>query len=666
MRKHKLRKIITGVVIFLLALIVGLPWQTVTPTPAFTASASSAVNQFDSTHVIEDLGADVVSQYEAEAGAEPQLYSFMEYMYSENVVTRQTHYGLYIYLYNPSQTVYSTTIGASVVNMAVSYNAAGAPDGYANLPLKNCGYTTGKYDKLFYKFRVMNIEQVLENAATLQESSGYRRYDLVSIQLRSVNSQTADDYGIAKTFHYTGYSKGCDESSETESTLVCKDAQMETLSLNVHPTAYRPEGNNGKNEYTQDSLHSVWFSVPNEIIDKYGDMYAVHATWLNAVLKPALVTGNLDAYNAIKEYLGQYDEDGYIEDLPYFYGGDYERNTPAADLELVDVDTATDFLGSSYNAPTYWLEDDILWQLVMHKLLHSKAGYLVNPLYLLFYSGSAENSADNYYVSSETIISEMVNMTASIGGDLVKEYYSRELFGSVADELSEVNYTADDDLTSDEYFGALTSRVIDKNWWQEHLGLSGDVTETLYDGIYAIREVTAADVNVTSAGAAQNLYINENDFADLKSDVTAAQSSNETVYLYRYQISDYFSQEATLFKRTDKNAWLNDDYYWEEVDTNAYFFTETVNLDFEIIDVTFKKDEVKTVIPVVMSPIDIVPSSSPPIETTTDEILNDRSWWKIALVAIGGFVLVVFIYKIFMNFRRQTVVVKQPKNRRRK
>lgn len=57
---------------------------------------------------------------------------------------------------------------------------------------------------------------------------------------------------------------------------------------------------------TQDSLHSVYFAVPNEYIKKYGAMTAVHAEWLNAVLAPALVTGNGNVYNAVKEYLGEY------------------------------------------------------------------------------------------------------------------------------------------------------------------------------------------------------------------------------------------------------------------------------------------------------------------------------------------------------------------------
>lgn len=49
------------------------------------------------------------------------------------------------------------------------------------------------------------------------------------------------------------------------------------------------------------------------------------------------------------------------------------------------------------------------------------------------------------------------------------------------------------------------------------------------------------------------------------------------------------------------------------------FFQETVNLDFDIIDLTFVKEDVKTVIPVVMSPIDIVHDATPPVYTKSDK-----------------------------------------------
>ena len=640
MRKFA-KNLIKIIATFALALVVGLPWQTANPAPVYTAKADSA-NNMDTSFVIDDLGVDFVSQYKPQAGAKPALQSFMEYMYTDKEETRGK-YALYVYIYNPSQTEYSNVVGDSVLNMAVEYNDAGDPVAYANLPLKNCGYTMGQYDKLFYKFRVLGLEQVLANAVTSEENLGFRRYDLATIQLRPKNAKSSTDYDIGKTFTYQGYGKGCGAGAEEESTLVYKSADMDVLSLTVHPTTYRPAGNNGKSAYTQDSLHSVWFSVPNEYIDKYGEMYAVHATWLDAVLKPALITGNLDAYNAIFQYLGKpiplVDENnsnyGYhTDELPYMYYGDL---TPAG----AGFSNATNYYGYSYNALTGWSG---------HSMLHNYYGNVVNPLYLLFYAGSGEDSAGEFSASSDIIRNEALRMSSVIGGDLVLGRYSRALFSSVAEKKADVNYSIKDNLTSDEHFGKLTSQVIDRSWWQAHHGLSGDIATTEYDGIYAIRKVTSEDFYVSNAEVAQNLYIAGADVDDLLSDVNIAKENNSTVYLYRYQISDYTAQEATLYHYIEDGNLITGSG-WREVDSNAYFFTNTVNLDFEIIDVTFKKDERLTVISVVMSPIDVFPASTPPLDTNSDK--DNKAWWEkinwTLILVVVALVLLFPLYKPFLK-----------------
>jgi len=77
-----------------------------------------------------------------------------------------------------------------------------------------------------------------------------------------------------------------------------------------------------------------------------------------------------------------------------------------------------------------------------------------------------------------------------------------------------------------------------------------------------------------------------------------------------------------------------------EIDTNAYFFQETVNLDFDIIDVTFSTGEEETIIPVVMSPIDVIPDATPPVYTESD---NDDEWWEKIVMLLGLLILAVVI-----------------------
>jgi hypothetical protein len=110
--------------------------------------------------------------------------------------------------------------------------------------------------------------------------------------------------------------------------------------------------------------------------------------------------------------------------------------------------------------------------------------------------------------------------------------------------------------------------------------------------------------------------------------------------LFRYQTSDYIAQEATLYQYYPDGSIFTTGKGWQRCDTNAYFFQQTVNLDFDIIDVTFSNGRVNTVIPVVSNPIDVVPDATPPIYTQSDK---DPAWLSWLKTAIKVALLVVFI-----------------------
>lgn len=618
MKKSIFKKAIAALVMVttLFSMLV-LPFShTATPITASAATTyTENVNDYDKTLVIDDLGEEYVAQFANASGGNPQLQSFMEYCYSPKTSVLNSMYGLYIYIYNPSRIEFSTS--GNVANMATAYNAYGAPSAYSNLRLMNCGHTTGKYDKLFYKFRVLGLQNVLANAQACEAKSGYRRYDLVGIQLRKEGSTNATDYEIARTFTYSGYAEGC--GAEGESTLVCKQSEMEVLNLEVHPTVYRPEGNNGTNEFTKDSLHSVWFAVPNEYINKYGEMYAVHATWLNAVLKPALVTGNKEAHDAIAELLGQEIGD-HTDQLEYVYLGGVHNENLTGYIKECEV---------SYNAAEtmsfHWALDWGFGECISNNRLQA--------LYMLFDSGAAKDSADGYYVSPSEILAQM-EASKSYGGELVNGKYSKKIFSEVDKEWQDVTISADNNMMSNTHIGGLTSQVVDKNWFEKMYGFKGDIVSTeTFTEVKGVQKVEASDVSGTAEEAVKKLFINENDFEALKADVTEAQANDKTVYLFRYMISEFCSYEAELWSNSS-----GIDY--DKVDSNAYFFTETVDLDFEIIDVTFKRDEIKTVIPVVMSPIDIVHASEPPIHTESDKTVLDnlKDWWNEKQAEKDGFV----------------------------
>ncbi|MBQ3220593.1 MAG: hypothetical protein IJB34_01375 [Clostridia bacterium] len=603
------RKISFAILSFALSLLVVIAGLFPAVLPSVSASASTALT-YEQTDVMDDLKQSTIDgepfslkKYGFNAFKDTQVLSLVEYCYSF-YRNKQDNYGLYIYLYNPKGLNFDVNNQLNCVQMTYGDSTS---TNYTKYPIRLLNYSTEtNYERLFYKFKVMLTgEQKREMLETLNSSE--RVYRISGIELVQVGKTNATEFSVGTTYHYSGYAAGYGSNPDAENTLICDSEQAEVLTLNVHPTTYRPSGTNGKNNYTQDSLHSVYFAVPNDIIQRYGAMTAVHATWKNAVLAPSLVTGNESAYDAILPFVGK-DMSTHNEDLNYMYLGAHRMSTATGMGSVTNHS-----YGYAFNRLGFWPGN---WT------IDEYYGDDVKTLYALYFAGSGTDSADNYTVSSEDILSKLKASKTQYGAPLVNDKYSTCMFESYDNEFTDVNIEADETFS-------LTSEKISKNWWDKLWNLKGDVSTTTFDGIEAIHAVTEEEV-------CKRLYISTADYDDFK----AYYNENKalcTTYLFRYQTSDYISQEATLLKE-GKLLWQE---IWEEVDTNAYFFQQTVNLDFDIIDVTFSNGSVDTVIPVVSDPIDVVPDATAPVYTQSDKEPAWLRWLKIAIVTILIVVLVI-------------------------
>ena len=586
------------------------------PATIFVSAEETAT--YEQTNVMDDLKGSTINgkefsltDYRFDAFKETQVISFVEYCYSfyQNL---QDNYGLYVYVYNPKGTKFVVNSSLNKIQMAYGIDSTQSYAKYY-LTYLNCS-TEANYEGLFYKFKVVltgiQRQELLRNL-----NSTERVYRVSGIELLEQGKLNATEYGVSTIYRFSGYAAGYGSNLTAGSTLTCSSEQGTSMTLNVRPTVYRPSGTNGKNDYTQDSLHSVYFAVPNDIVNEYGAMSAVHATWRDVVLKPALVTGNLSAYNAILPFLGK-DIGVETDALDYGYLGAYFSGTSGTTGMMQSVTKS----GYSYNRdfnPTYELY-----------------GERIETLYMLFGASGGVDSADGYTVSSEEITARLLESKAKYGGALVNGKYSSKLFESVAESFTDVNIKADDRYS-------LTSEKISYEWWDLLFHTGGSTSTTTFDGIQAIYPVSKSDMQGTAEEVANRLYISKSDYADFKKYYNANKNLC-TVYLFRYQVSDYIAQEATLFKRGSVLGMET----WEKVDTNAYFFKETVNLDFDIIDVTFSNGEVDMVIPVVSNPIDVIPDATPPVYTNSDK---EPNWWRIIVAVICVILAIMFLPQILMG-----------------
>lgn len=583
----KVHSLLMGFLTFLMTMTVGVK------TPAVKGSAQETdVQSFESSSVLDDLnGATIeneefsLSDYPVNLTGDVELITLLEYGYDG---AENADYGLYTYVYNPAKVAFDTSSPLNMVQLQVGESA--------NYSKYTLSFVNSAENGVLQKYKVTLTDE--EKAGLLTAFTDEERvYRVSGVELLTNGNVNADEYKVGKEYAFSGVSE----------TLTCNVAEFDTLSLDVHPAVYRPAGTNGTDDYTQDSLHSVYFAVPNEYIDKYGEMTAITATWLNAVLAPGLVTGNQEAYDLIMAHLGE-DLTEYNETLPTYMAD--------CSILLRGDDTFSYTADWIFNAPdnSPYCHD-------------GQYNYSLNPLYLLFNSGASENSADTYTVSSHDLQEKMLELSdlfSTTTNSLINGKYFKSLFSEVDEDFTTIHKRADETVS-------LTSEVIGSSFWDK---LFLRTETTVFDGIPVLEKLEATDfLTMFPQQCADGLYVSLEDWFDMQLFVNE-KMSDHTCYIFRYQVSEYTSMEATYVDAESIFV----------TDTNAYFFQQTVNLDFDIIDVEFTNDIGNTVVPVVSSPQDIIPDITPPVNVTTD---GETPWWFWAILGVVAVLLLCLIKPVF-------------------
>ena len=572
------RQIILGLLSFAVALNLGVVGVSAAP----IAKADNNNIPFENSYVLDDLKNAVIEgsnfdldKYSNEEKDTINLITLLEY-YPAN--PNVNNYQLYVYIHNPSLLNIDANSSLNKISLALGFQ-----ERFYKFPLRFINYSTDDgYEYLFYKFAV-EFDNDYKEFILKSINSQSRSYQVSGIEIHESGEPNAVDYSVAKKFTYSGYAPN--PSNDNSNKLSCSVEEFDYLNLDVHPTVYRPngvKGMSGRDYYTQESLHSVYFAVPNTTISQYGKMSQIHATWLNAVLKPVVITSNIAAYTKVKPWLGQTIPSGYEgSSIDHCFIGDYAW-----------IGVYKQQGGYAYNYPAKDLVGPYVKQ--------------ISTLNMIILNNSGIDTW-NYTLPSEKLIEEMKAAKETFTIDtLICGKYPKSIFQSVDDEFTDIVINA-----SDEY--SLTSKKIDINFWR--LLFTGSLIDTtIYDGIDAIYPVKSSDFRGTQQEVCERLFISQGDYAAFK-DFYDSCANTHTIYLFRYQVSDYVSMKATSLERVGLIE------RWDYPKNDSYIFEQTVNLEFDIIDVTFTKGLQKTIIPVVSSPIDVVPSPTPP-PNQMDESIN--------------------------------------------
>ena len=603
-----------------------------------TAHAAGNGSSFDNTKVLDDLLPATVGgkpfdirDYSFDENGEVQVISFIEYCYSYKANQRD-NYGLYVYIYNPKGLNLSADSKRNKIQMAVSYNAEGNPDAYEKFSLEYCSKVeSGDYKNLFYKYKV--IDRKIDGQTFDQRvNSNERRYDISGIELAVHGSGTATEYHVGTSYRFTGYAAGYGQNSNEESTLRCEIEKLETISLSVKHTFYRSKTSTLGAGH-QNQLDTVYFTVPKSYIEEYGKLQRIKAEWYEYKTRDILVTSNAAFYQAAKPYVGvplgskpnQYGQYEYVEDIGYSLGINAGK---AGDMYVADWgwNLGTGYFHSPTNVLYYMFYVNDIDEYDPYAKKVSSGGVESNELYEYIRAYTKTFEDGRLPVKNGTISADLFE------ADIDESRKMDNASGKIQMGYSCYDFDADLDTQVLSSWSESDPSFWD-NW--KHFGLGAAFTggpEEASRVVAPIQILQEDDLDGSDAKVSERLLVNIKDVASIQETYTKATANDEVIVLFRFAISDYYAQSATIIE--PGAGFLGADKKYEN---QAYIASESVFFDFDIIQLTFNKKGVYTVIPVVADPIDAIGGITPPVD-----LPGELEWWQVVF-ALTMIVLLILL-----------------------
>ena len=211
--------------------------------------------------------------------------------------------------------------------------------------------------------------------------------------------------------------------------------------------------------------------------------------------------------------------------------------------------------------------------------------------------------------------------------------YSADLFDDSVDEGRTRGYNLREfDISNPDDFWDIHAYDDTHSWWDKlwDYGFGSITTDDSYRDIKPIEMVTPE--LMAQSDLANTLFINPDDVETFTDYYNSVKDDCE-VFLFRYAVTDYWAEDLSVFE-------INSGEYGTHHDGVGELRQGTQFFDFDILEFTFNKEGVYTVIPVVSSPIDHISGYTPSVEP------DDLDWWKILLAVLALIVLLIIFMPI--------------------
>ncbi len=553
---------------------------------ADTSYSFDAINETNVTNDLAKFGIDITEYPKNVTATHGQMLYFLEYGYDYSGQT--SDYDLYVYFYNPSgREVYSS--GKNYITLAPKMTEGTTVTTWSNYPLEVCSYSSEVgYEHVFYKFRVKNL-----TASFLSQlSRDCRYYEIIELEIHFLDELNAQSFGVSGVYAFSGFMPYHDAGRTAKNTLWQDVTDRLSVDLELYSTTWKTLTSDKGEGYAYE-VFSVYFAVPNDIIERYGDkedatkgLIEVDGTYEEYKVN-GLVTPYGDLYNTILPYLSE-----PASTVPFGFATGLDRGTMGTSIVYSEYNFNYDYSTSSKN----------LDRLCM----------------VLF---ETENDFEEF---SDKEFYEAYC-------DLVKQHNGSDLVLSYVDEGAtrghqDYKVKVTDDLSVDIATYATTHRSGVLAFLRGEYNLYRESKNENYGKIGGIEAIESSDVNTklyNRETIANRLFIDEADVDALHDFVERSNKEDKTVYIIRFAARDYYCAPAAFVKYNSGNNIFDNESY-DENDGNCYF-EKTIFRNFDILTLTYENAfSQKTVLPVVASPIDAFGSVTPTIPPSISGVIAEK------------------------------------------
>ena len=499
--------------------------------------------------------------------------------------------------------------------------------GYLNLSISSYNGDTEVYDK-FYSSIACSIVDESEGFCKLKVNlssissklfqSGVDRVIASWNKLSLTHSDVSYEdslYGTTEKIIYQNNSYTVTFNSDGTSDVSFE--QSEVAEFEVEYTSYKTSATDGWN--IRDEIHTVYFSIPKEYIDFYPDLYSVSSTYTRKKTTPILIRAipygpQPDGTASLLE------RDEFYRKLNNYISSDYfSRNN------MTNVTLHSSFLSPGFpdlDGVIHINDKDLPEEFAYYFETYDSEEFYVPVESLFEYIKKYEGSRPNFFQESQ------------------KFAYSTKTIDMSWTSIPYVENASFSEISNKYGFWAAV-----KLWWYKDspekiqeiaknyaIDVNYDeLLSTPQPYLFLIDESEEKKIaGYTDEYVSKTYLININDVSSFREYL----KTHDNVIIYRFDITDHSSSK------------LNS-YYDMDSDTPNFAFVEQyLYFDFQVIDVTFKRDGTYHSLNVTSEKMDVggdveVPKDDPPIEIhptlpgDPDEVPEGINWLQIVLIVVS-------------------------------